>query len=217
MKQGCRAAKRRRSPTVNVERRKGMAGIVPTVVLLLIGMQGVPRGADSAFTFVSTVDISFLAHATLHKVNGDVKSQRFEVTADPDPDASDTLLSGRLEVPVRDMDTDNDARDKNMREMFEAGTYPNLIVTMERQSLRRLRPDGGEGRLELDLRIRETTATIPIRVTDWRETDTTIDFTADYEVSLDRYNLKPPSPLPGILRVQDTVELEAKVHFKEQG
>lgn len=185
-------------------------------LLLLAGIGGPCIAADSTFTFVSTVDISFLAHATLHKVNGDVASQRFTITADPDSAAGDTLLSGTLEIPVSDMDTHNDARDKNMREMFEAGTYPNLVVTMKDQSLKRLRPNGGEGNLEVDLRIRETTATIPIRITDWRQTDTTIDFTADYDVSLDRYNLKPPSPLPGIIRVKDTVELEAKVHFKER-
>ncbi|MBD3241784.1 MAG: hypothetical protein GF331_14435, partial [Chitinivibrionales bacterium] len=190
MKCGIWSATRKTLSTKTAKDTKQVRGRVSALVILalLAGIASLPAAAEETFTFVSTVDISFLAHATLHKVNGDVKPQQFKITAKPDPDAGDTLLSGKLEIPVSDMDTDNEGRDKNMREMFEAEKYPNLVVTMENQSLKRLRPDGGEGKLEVDLRIRETTATIPIRIVDWRQTDTTIDFTADYDVSLDRYN-----------------------------
>ena len=73
-------------------------------------------------------------------------------------------------------------------------------------------PIAGSGgtNVTLNLKIRERAQDLPVRIMNWTESFEEIRFRAAWELSLKQYGLKPPS-VAGIIRVGDTVKLEADV------
>jgi hypothetical protein len=154
----------------------------------------------------AVADISFRGTSTLHDFEGSVESQPFVLLL------STNSWSAQAEVLGSQMTTANEKRDRNMWNMLSTSMHPRLAGLVTNAPL----PIGSETNVTLALRIRDRQFELPVQITEWSETAETIRFHASWEVSLKQYNLKPPSVL-GVIRVGDTVRLDAEVTANKAG
>jgi polyisoprenoid-binding protein YceI len=153
----------------------------------------------------------FSARATGHSFEGRFPTQSAQctlITAD-----TDTLISLSAEVPVADISTDNTRRDKNMYAMFDKESHPVISGQVEDVKLSRLRTQNS---LPLTLSIREQKNTHNGTITEWNEGEDHLFFVLTFPLSLDDYALEPGSPLPGVLRVHDEVNLTIQVKIETE-
>ena len=144
--------------------------------------------------------IRFDGSSTLHDFGGELASAPFTLVL------SNRTWSAVAEVAATDMDTGSDGRDRKMHTMMEASAHPVLGGSVTTAPVPG--PDGST--VTLHLRIRDRAADIPVRITRWEETGDTVRFHADWSLSLKSFGLRPPSVI-GLIRVADTVRLEADV------
>lgn len=104
------------------------------------------------------------------------------------------------------MGTANAKRDRRMLEMLEAAAFPELRGDLPPTQI----PTGAESTAMLNFRIRDQVQSVPVRITGWQEDDRGVRFTARWDLSLKAFRLSPPS-VAGIIRVGDTVHVEAQV------
>lgn len=156
--------------------------------------------STSARTYAATADVVFRGSSTLHDFAGRVRSKPFQLAL------SSNTWSAAGAVTATAMDTANDDRDKNMHRMLEAPRHPVLQGKVVGAPI----PTGDSAQATLLLTIRDRSAELPVRITGWTETATQIRFHAAWNLSLKQFALQPPSVL-GVIRVRDTVQLEADV------
>ncbi|MGM0442961.1 MAG: YceI family protein [Fibrobacterota bacterium] len=171
--------------------------------------------ASFAESAQATITPSFDAEATMHSFSGRAPavSAPVEITADS---AGDTVVSLSAAVPVRSITTDNDKRDENMYGMFEADTWTAVRGVVQKADLARIRPGGAEDGLPFKLVIRDRGYYKLGTVTQWRESAEEISFRLSFPVSLKRYKLQPPSPMPKVLKVKDRVDVTCDVVITRQ-
>jgi hypothetical protein len=144
--------------------------------------------------------IRFSATSTMHDFEGEVPAQPFVLIV------SSNAWSAEADVLSALMGTGSKGRDKNMHEMLNTNDQPRIhgrVATAPK-------PDAGSTNATLSLKILEQQHDLPVQISSWSETDGTLSFHAEWELSLKQYKLKPPSVL-GIIRVGDTVRLNADV------
>ena len=92
------------------------------------------------------------------------------------------------------------------------GIFKNIDPENLRQELRK----GLEGRVPLDftLRIREIERPVHAVVSNFREIDGVISFDVEYTVSLKDYQLVPPKPFFGLVRVDDKIVVKTAVRLE---
>jgi len=141
--------------------------------------------------------VRFAGTSTLHDFGGELAAQPFFLT----------IVSNRwvaeADVLSGSMATANDGRDKRMHEMFNTNDYPRIHGKATFSSLT---PTNAM----LSLKIRDQQHDLPVRISNWGQTETNLHFHAEWQVSLKQFKLKPPSVV-GIIRVGDTVKLDADV------
>jgi polyisoprenoid-binding protein YceI len=107
---------------------------------------------------------------------------------------------------ITDMSTANAKRDKSMFAMFSATAFPSIHGSVSNAPV----PVTGATNVTMQLRIRDKEQSVTVSITGWRETNGVVQFHGATKVSLKDFGLTPPSVL-GIIRVGDTVTLEADV------
>ncbi|MGM0461005.1 MAG: YceI family protein [Fibrobacterota bacterium] len=153
----------------------------------------------------------FSARATGHSFEGRFPTQSAQCTlrtAD-----TDTLISLSAEVPVADISTDNPRRDKNMYAMFDKESHPVISGQVEEVPLSRLRTQNS---LPVALSIRDRKNTHNGTITELNEGEDHLNFILTFPLSLDDYALEPGSPLPGVLKVHDEVNLTIQVKIETE-
>lgn len=165
-------------------------------------------------------DVRFLATSTLHDFTGTARCQPFTVTLAAGAAGRQVIPGVEIAVPVAEMDTENRKRDKQMRDMFQGDRFPliravlgNLDPDDIRQDMRK--GPSGKGTVEFTLRIRDIEHRIRAVIRNLRETPGRVSFDAEFPVSLKEYDLKPPAPFFGAIRVGDTVTVN--VAFRLEG
>jgi hypothetical protein len=144
--------------------------------------------------------IRFAATSTLHDFGGEVTAQPFLLT----------MVSNRwmveADVLSGSMATANDARDRRMHEMFNTNDYPRI----HGKAVFASGPANDPTNAVLSLKIRDQQHDLPVRISNWVQTETNLHFHAEWRLSLKQFKLKPPSVV-GVIRVGDTVTLNAEV------
>ena len=79
--------------------------------------------------------------------------------------------------------------------------------------LQQWQSDATSGRLEFDLRIRETSQKVQAAISALADTPEQISFVLKFSLSLASFQLEPPSVL-GFIRVDDQVQVEARVFLR---
>lgn len=144
--------------------------------------------------------VRFSATSTLHDFGGTVATQPFLLTL------VSNRWSAEADVLSGTMATDNDKRDAKMHQMFNTNDYPQL----HGEAVFASHPVDGSTNAVLSLKIRDEQHDVPVRISNWVQTETNLHFQAEWPVSLKQFKLKPPSVV-GVIRVGDTVTLNAEV------
>jgi hypothetical protein len=159
-----------------------------------------PMAAQGPQPFHAVARIKFRGSSSLHDFAGQVNSQPFVLML------SSNTWSAESDAIAGEVTTANARRDRNMWKMFSTNLYPKLWGGVTNAP----RPENGSGKATLGLQIRNLRASWPVTITGWKETADEVRFHAEWEVSLKRYDLKPPSVL-GVIQVGDVVRLAADV------
>jgi hypothetical protein len=144
--------------------------------------------------------VHFSGTSTLHDFGGQLPAQPFSLILSNDTwFATAEVLAGR-------MATASEKRDRKMHLMLGTNAFPTIQGWVVAAPM----PGAAGTNAMLNLRIRDQTNSLPVRVTAWTETSRVITFHADWELSLEDFGLKPPSVI-GVIRVGDRVKLQADV------
>jgi polyisoprenoid-binding protein YceI len=188
----------------------------PIAALLLIALVSSAAADD----LKGNCDVRFVATSTLHDFTGTARCQPFTVTLAGGADGRPVIRGVEIAVPVAEMDTENRKRDKQMRDMFQGDRFPliravlgNLDPDDIRQDMRK--GPSGKGTVEFTLRIRDIEHRIRAVIRNLRETPGRVSFDAEFPVSLKEYDLKPPAPFFGAIRVGDKVTVN--IAFRLEG
>lgn len=165
--------------------------------------------------------IRFLGTSTLHDFAGTARCQPFSVNLSGGADGRMVLRGVEIAVPVAEMDTKNKKRDKQMRKMFESDQFPRIraaLSTLDPDKIRQeMRKDpNGKGTVEFTLKIRDIEHGIRAAVSNLRETPGWVSFDVEFPVSLKTYNLNPPAPFFGAIRVGDKVDVNAAFRLEAE-
>jgi len=165
-----------------------------------------------------TCSLRFAGVSTLHDFTGTVRCQPFSADLVMGPDGGTRIPHVEVDVQVRELDTGNDTRDGQMREMFESDRYPVIHGTVREIDVDGIRRDigkegGGKAFFDLTLGIRDVERTIHAAVTNFREEGNRVGFDVEFPISLADYGLKAPSFL-GIFRVRDKVAVTGNVRLE---
>ena len=159
--------------------------------------------------------IRFYGTSTLHDFSGQVNCEPFTWQITTDPNTGTLVVNGELDVLISKMDTQNKKRDKNMRNMFQSKKFPHIHGKIVDANLAAVQPIPAAprevpGKLPIVLTISNKKQNVMAQVTQFKTTAEKTTFTLNFDVSLKSFGLKPPSVM-GIIRVGDTVRLQAEV------
>jgi polyisoprenoid-binding protein YceI len=155
-----------------------------------------------------TAAVHFTGSSTLHDFEGKTTPVAVE------PVFGDKGWSATVRLPVAEMDTANRARDRKMRELLEAGRFPELVATFEGVVPETLAGSAGtDGTLSFGLRIRDIEKNVTARVENFVRTDDRASFDAVFFVSLDEFGLESPSAL-FFIKVEDRIHVRVRVELE---
>ncbi len=159
--------------------------------------------------------LRFVGISTLHDFSGTVRCQPFSAGLVKSADGGTTIPAVEVDVLVDEMDTGNESRDGQMREMFQSEEFPLIHGTVSDIDADRIRREigkegGGKAFFDLTLRVRDVERTIQAAVTNLREEGNQVGFDVEFPVSLKDFGLKAPSFLV-IFRVRDKVTVTGNV------
>jgi hypothetical protein len=185
-----------------------------TLSLLLLGL----TTFASAATLHGTCTIHFLGKSTLHNFDGQVACQPFSLVVEENESGAQIIRQPLVEIPVREMDTDNDRRDEKMYAMFESRGYPLIrsrFADLDLTALlERLQAGGSDpARLDFTLQIRDRSLPVQAAIRNLKTAPEQITFDLEFPLSLASFRLEPPSVL-GLIRVDDLVRVEASVQLR---
>jgi len=174
---------------------------------------GAAPAEPSPATIRGACDVAFLVTSTLHDVPGSARCLPFDAVLARDAAGRQFIPSVEVEVPVAGMDTRNESRDGQMREMFLSDRFPRIHAAARDVDVDRLRVELGKGRegkapLDLLLRIRDVERKIRATASNLMESGDRVTVDLEFPVSLGEFGLKAPSVL-GIIRVGDKVSVKA--------
>ena len=144
--------------------------------------------------------IRFAVTSTLHDFDGQLSAEPFMLLI------SNGTWSASADVLAGQMVTENPKRDRNMHQMLATNDHPRIYGVVAAAPI----AGSGATNATLSLKIRDKAQDLPVRIMNWTESSEEIRFRAAWDLSLKQYGLKPPSVI-GIIRVGDTVKLEADV------
>ena len=178
-------------------------------LLLLFALPALGQAAE----YQAECSINFRASATLHDFQGTGRCQPFTVN-----ETDGVLHIPEVSVPVASLETGNTKRDRQMREMFEAEKFPLIVGqsgTISLSVIRQALADrtAGTPDIPITLRIRDIQQEIVAKVRNYLEQEDRIAADLEFTVSLQEYQLEPPS-IFGIIRVGDLVNVTASFVLK---
>jgi hypothetical protein len=162
-----------------------------------------------------TCFLRFVGISTLHDFSGTVRCRPFSADLARSMDGGTTVSAVEVDVLVDEMDTGNESRDGQMREMFQSGRFPRIHGNVRDIDADRIRREigkegGGKAFFDLTLKVRDVERTIRAAVTNLREEGNRVGFDVEFPVSLKDFGLKAPSFLV-IFRVRDKVTVTGNV------
>lgn len=178
--------------------------LLPLIYLLCMAIPALlPAKAAPAASWMVEATIGFDATSTLHDFSGTVEADPFPVHIRWD--GAVATLGGTAVVAVAKMDTAHIKRDRNMRKMFHADSFPLLTGVLKPVQINpdKLKP------VPLELTVLGKPQTVPFTLSAWEVKEDGIRFEGSLSLSLKQLDLKPPVIL-GFIRVGDAVAVRIK-------
>lgn len=181
-------------------------------ILLVLGWMVCLVVPATASSWDGACAVHFYGDSTLHAFDGTGACEAFDLTVETQ-DGKSLIRRPRVEVAVAGLDTDNSARDKKMRAMFDSDNYPRIVGRfgdLDPDALINEWQASPEGELDFELTIRNVSHPVKAKVHALKVNPARIDFTLDFTLSLESFGLEPPGVF-GIIRVDDAVRLAIDV------
>jgi YceI-like domain len=164
--------------------------------------------------------VSFQGTTTLQSFSGTLPSVAFEAQPVADDVSGKETWNADLEVPVVEMTTENDHRDRTMREMLDSAIFPRIMARLRNVDPDALRVTTGESgaagqTLPFQLTIRNITQAIVGKVRNWEEGAGQATFEIDFDVSLAKFGLEAPTAFVYI-RIEDRVAVHVAVLVRRE-
>ncbi|NJC87218.1 MAG: YceI family protein [Desulfuromonas sp.] len=183
--------------------------LLQTLVLIILVVPA------TALELPGTCDVAFTGSSTLHDFDGTAACAPFVLAVTEASGGEPDLAAVTLSVPVAGMRTGIERRDRTMRDMFEAGPFPQITGRLAAAPLAELRRQlhqaarsGSE--FTLWLRIRGLEQPVATKVTRLLDTPQGFGLDLEFSVSLAAFRLEPPTVL-GFIRVADLVRVKVGV------
>jgi len=155
--------------------------------------------------------VQFFGTSSLHDFDGEAPCARLEITA-PDGEGR---YGARAEVEIAQMKTGISARDRKMREMFDAKRFPRITATFTQLAPRAIRARAPAA-LPFRVQVHGVEKSVTPKLSRYSETaGGRARLRAEFDLTLQDFGLEPPVAM-GFIRVGDQVhvvvdvELEAK-------
>jgi hypothetical protein len=181
------------------------------VAAILLGALAADAARAESTPVAGSCAVRFYASSTLHDFEGDAPCASFAVQ----PPTAEGAYRARVEVAVADMHTGISARDKRMRQMFDAAHHPRIVAQFEHVAPDALRAaartQASADALAFTLKIGERERRLVPLVSRWQEEPGKhASFRAAFDVSLADFGLEAPTVM-GFIRVEDRVRVEVDV------
>lgn len=178
-----------------------------TIAVLSATVVAAPLATTAAEPAVrGSVSSRFAASSTLHDFTG--FAPQSALTVEP---ATDGSWTATVDVSVATLSTENASRDRKMREMFHVDEHPTLRAELVHIVPEEVR---ASGRLPFQLTISGARRDVVSTVRDWRQTDDSVDFIAEFDVSLSAFGLEAPRAF--LIVVADTVHVTTEVSLRRE-
>lgn len=172
---------------------KKILGLLTSLALTLSAHAGWQGSASAEYAVKATMD-SFTGKATSEPI---------------------AIADGTTELPVTfqiaKMETGKKKRDVEMQHMFGADQHPYITGLTQADAVMKL---DGAGEVPVTLSIAGKTQERTAKISDVKNADGKLTFTAYLEISLKSFGLKPPSILK-IINVGDVVKVTTKFELTE--
>ena len=164
-------------------------------------------------TWLGSAEVKFKGYSTLHNFEGKVKDVPLKVTVAGEK--GNRIVNATSNVPVKEMSTANNDRDRSMWDMFNEKQFKVIKVEVSNAQEKALKPKGGNpGSMPITLSIASKRGSVIGAVTNVSETPTDVSFDLSFPVSLKSFGLEPPKAVGGLVRVRDTVDATARIILK---
>ncbi len=164
-------------------------------------------------------DIAFHGTSTFVSFDGTASCEPFILDINPQRAQAKLAAPGEIIVPVDGMTTGLGMRDKDMREMLDSASYPQIRGSIapfdpraKASSLARAEVD----KLVFDLTIRGETRPVVAEVTRFEESAEAVDLDFAFEVSLKDFDIKPPRVFL-FVKVGDKVTVKVRMTLLKGG
>ena len=183
--------------------------------LLLVFFSLLIAGPVWSNDYHGSCGITFQGSSTLHDFSGTVPCQPFTLAVP----ASGEVQAGKVSVAVAQMNTDNSARDKKLRGMFDHQKFPLIIgdyagFNFEDTVRKAIASAPDQNSFDFNLRIRDIERPVHAALRHLKKEPQGLSFTLQFDLSLADFQLRPPSVL-GLIRVADTVTVLVDVTLQE--
>ncbi|HEU4428152.1 MAG TPA: YceI family protein [Myxococcota bacterium] len=153
--------------------------------------------------------VQFFGTSSLHDFDGEAPCARLEISA---PDAAGRY-GARAEVEIAQMKTGISARDRKMREMFDAKKFPRITATFAELDPRSIRARAPAA-LPFRVALHGVEKSVTPRLSRYSETaGQRARFRAEFDLTLQDFGLEPPVAM-GFIRVGDRVHVVVDVELE---
>lgn len=176
--------------------------------------------AQNSQSWSGNCGIRFSGNSTLHSFSGTVSAEPFTIQIANSGDPAHAVAKGRITAKAAKMDTEKPARDRKMHKVMGTSSFPDVIVDIGTLTAAATKPKPGGAVPEptvipFNLTIKDKTRKMAGRVSKWSYSDGKISFHVGFPVSLRSFGIQPPS-VAGIVKVDDTIQVEAAVHLQRK-
>jgi hypothetical protein len=181
--------------------------VLSLLAWLLFGVALVPS-SSRALEVVGRCSVTFFATSTLHDFDGTAPCALLAIEP---PDASGAYRA-RAEVEIGQMETGISARDRRMRQMFEAKRFPRITASFEGIDPEAIRT-GAPGALTFRIHLHGVERSVTPALSDFSEVPgESARFRATFRLLLSDYGLERPVAM-GFIRVGDEVNVVVDVEL----
>ena len=197
------------------DRRRGWIGAgallgalaLPTMALTSqVTAPGTPTALRSAT--LREGSLSFDGHATTGDFVGTTTSVTGAATAGPDL----ATARGWVEAPVATLHSGNKLRDRDMRSVMEADTYPSMRYDLTGVTVRAASADSSDVTLHGTLRLHGVSRSVDIPATVARDGDV-VRVVGTFPVNVSDYQVCGLTKMLGMLRMKERIEVHLALRF----
>ncbi len=181
-----------------------------------------PAPPALAETWGGSCEIRFRGTSNLHDFSGSARCQPFRIAVGLAPGGRTIVREAEVAVVADELETGNRTRDRQMREMLQAGRFPRIrgsFGTIDPEGVRRGLASAPRATVPLDftLTIRDVGRPVHAVVRNVRESGAEVSFDVEYTLSLKDFHLSPPRAFFGLLKVGDAVVVTTAVRVDTSG